>query len=173
MAKTKQLVFIVDDDSAHNEMLRKFLLDKFKMEILSFASAEDALRNMHLNPTFVVLDYYLDRTNTGASSGLDVLKQIRQTHPDTFVIVLSSHDKIDVAVDTMKYGAYDYVVKSPSGFMQVENNLNHINTLMRNRRTIKSYRTAVLVLTVLLLVTAGVIFALIQSGVFAGSDGSL
>jgi two-component system, OmpR family, response regulator len=169
MAKTKKRVFIIDDDPSHNDMLKKFLLDKFDVEVMSFTNGEDALRNINLNPSFVVLDYYLDRLNSGNVSGLDVLKQIRQMNPDAQIIMLSTQDKIEVAVDTMKYGAHDYVVKNPAGFLRIENMMNHINRTLHDKKTVKAYRTATLILGGIILILILLAVFLQQSGIIGES----
>jgi len=166
MARTKHRIFIVDDDAAHNDMLRKFLLEKFDFEIMSFGSGEDALRNMTLEPAFVALDYYLNRSAGGNAVGPDVLRQIRQTHPETFVILMSDQDKIDVAADAAKYGAFDYVVKYPSGFLRMENTFNHLLRLLRDRATIKAWRRSALILAGVFLLLAFLAVVLVETGVF-------
>lgn len=165
MAKANKQLFIIDDDATHNDMLRQFLLDKFDVDIMSFTSGDDALRNIKMQPTYVLVDYYLDRINTGTSKGVDVLKQVRQMYPDTFVIVMSAQDKIEVTVDTLKYGAFDCVVKSPSGFLRIENNLNHINQVIRHRKTIKGYRNAALIFGGLLVLLIALIILFQQNGI--------
>lgn len=164
MAKTKK-IFIVDDDPTHNDMLKSYLLDKFNVEVMAFTNGEDAVRNLHLNPEFVILDYYLDRNNSNAMNGIEVLKKIKQQNPHTYVLMLSGQDKIEVAVDTMKYGAFDYVVKNPTGFIRVENSLNNLHKALRDKYLIKAYRTSTyLLLGVIILIIAAAII-LKQTGI--------
>jgi DNA-binding NtrC family response regulator len=54
-------------------------------------------------------------------NGLDILKAIKAKSPQTEVVMWSGQDKIEVAVNTMKYGAFDYIVKSESAFHRSEN----------------------------------------------------
>ncbi len=145
MAKTKK-IFIIDDDPTHNDMLKAYLLEKFNVEVLAFTNGEDALRNLHLKPEFLILDYYLDRNNNNALNGIDILKRIKNTNPDCYVLMLSGQDKIEVAVDTMKYGAFDYIVKNPTGFIRVENSLNNLYKTLRDKYLIKAYRTSTFIL---------------------------
>lgn len=163
MARSKYRLFIVDDDAANAEMLRKFIEEKFSYQVLSFTNGDDALRNMNLIPTFVLLDYDLDRAGAESTNGLDVLTRIRRTHPKAYVIVLSRQDKLDVATNTTKLGAFDYVVKNPAVFLRVENSLRHIDRMLRDKATIRRYQTAALILTALLLVAGLTVMLLLQN----------
>ncbi len=164
MAKTKK-IFIVDDDPTHNDMLKAYLLDKFNVEVMAFTNGEDAVRNLHLNPEFVILDFYLDRSNSDAMNGIDVLKKIKEQSPNTYVLMLSGQDKIEVAVETMKYGAFDYVVKNPTGFIRVENSLNNIHKTLRDKYLIKAYRTSTYILLGVILVIVITAIILKQTGI--------
>lgn len=146
MAKKFKKIFLVDDDPNHNEMLKTFLLDKFNLDVTTFSTAEDAINNIHQKPEFVILDFNLDRVKKGAMDGIEALKKIKEMNPDIFVIMLSGQDKIEVAVDTMKYGAFDYVVKNPTGFLRVENILNNIHKNLRDRYLAKAYKMSTIIL---------------------------
>jgi two-component system OmpR family response regulator len=73
---------------------------------------------------------------------VDVLKKIKELSPTTEVIMLSGQDKIEVAVDSMKYGAYDYVIKGETAFTRIENVFNKINELQGHLLELKSMRAA-------------------------------
>ena len=111
MATDKRYVFLVDDEPIQNEMLKDYLNERFLYDIMTFESGEDMLKNMHLNPEIVVLDYHLSAHIPNAKNGVEILKTVKEQYPTVQVIMLSGQDKINVAVDSMKYGAYDYVIK--------------------------------------------------------------
>jgi len=54
--------------------------------------------------------------------------------------MLSGQDKLEVAVDSMKYGAYDYVIKGETAFSRTENILNNINELRGLKQSNKTYK---------------------------------
>jgi DNA-binding NtrC family response regulator len=143
MATGNHTLLLIDDDKHHNEMLASYLKQKYRLSIHSFSTGEEAMAKMdELNPSFIILDYYLDKENREAKNGLEILKMIKEKYPDMYVIMLSGQDKIEVAVDIMKYGAYDYVIKNPSGFMRVENVLKNINHNLYLKSMAKTYRFA-------------------------------
>lgn len=143
-------VFLVDDDSFQNELLKDHLSEHFTYEFKTFDNGEDALKEMNLNPEVVILDYHLNNDNPLAKNGLDVLKEIKQASPSTDVIMISGQDKIEVAVDTMKYGAFDYVVKGPSAFTRTENILNNISEIHQMRIINQGYRNTILMLSIVI-----------------------
>lgn len=125
----QRYVFIVDDEPIQNEMLKDFLTERYLYTINVYENGEAALKDMHLRPEIVVLDYHLSGSNRDAMDGVHVLKAIKETSPETQVIMLSGQDKIEVAIDTMKYGAFDYVVKGESAFSRVENIINNASEI--------------------------------------------
>jgi DNA-binding NtrC family response regulator len=56
----------------------------------------------------VTVDYVLPDMN-----GESVLRQIKDVNPDIEVIIISEQEKIDTAVELLRMGAYDYIVKTP------------------------------------------------------------
>lgn len=141
-------LFLVDDEPIQNEMLKDFLKERFLYKIKVFETGEDALQHMHEHPEIVVLDYHLSSNNPKAKNGVEVLKLIKDNNPDTQVIILSGQDKIDVAVDSVKYGAYDYVVKGETAFSRIENIINNISEMHKFRMINKAYKNTIVFLSV-------------------------
>lgn len=141
MAATKlKKIFLVDDDVAQTALMQAHLESKYKLDIHVFNTGEECLQHLSENPDYIVLDYNLDRVNKGAMNGIDVLKKIKEQLPNVFVIFLSGQDKIEIAVDTIKFGAYDYVIKNASGMLRVENILKNIHHNMRLVQQAKMYK---------------------------------
>ena len=128
-AQSTRYIFLVDDEPIQNEMLKDYIADRFQYKIKTYDSGETALKDMHLNPEIVVLDFHLNAHLANAQNGVEVLKKIKEQHPAVQVVMLSGQDKLDVAVDSMKHGAYDYVIKGETAFSRMENILNNINEL--------------------------------------------
>jgi DNA-binding NarL/FixJ family response regulator len=129
------------------------------MKLYQYATGEEALANMNLNPEIVILDYHLMSNNKTAENGVEILKKIKEANATTQVIMLSGQDKIAVAVECMKYGAYDYVVKSESAFMRIENIFNNIGEHMKTAHQLKIYKLGFRVLIAILV--AIIVFAVL------------
>ncbi len=138
--QSKRYIFLVDDEPIQNEMLKDYISERFLYQIKTFESGESALKEMHLDPEVVVLDFHLNSHLADAQNGVEVLKKIKEAKPQTQVIMLSGQDKLEVAIDSMKYGAYDYVVKGETAFSRTENILNNINELSSVRAANDNYK---------------------------------
>jgi two-component system OmpR family response regulator len=117
MNKTK--IFLVDDDEIFLKSLEIEFLTQGDFEIFSFTSGESCLVNLSIGPDIVILDYHLDGINPLAINGLQTLDRIKEINANLPVIILSSQDKIDVAVNCMHHKAFDYVVKSETAFLRL------------------------------------------------------
>ena len=99
---------------------------------------------MHKNPDIVLLDYMLE----GELNGLQVLKKIKSTNPDTEVIMMSAQEKLEVAVNSLKHGAYDYIVKNDSAMNRMSSLIGRIcklNKLIEENKQVKKIRTFILI----------------------------
>jgi two-component system, OmpR family, response regulator len=135
-------VFLVDDDKMYLSSLKYDLLQKFKssINVAQFTTGEACLKNMPSQPDIVVLDYYLhDDDHPEAMDGMEVLKKIKATWKQTTVIILSGQDKLQIALEAIKNGAYEYVAKSESAFVRMENVLNNIIEKIESTKESKTY----------------------------------
>ncbi len=172
MADNKQRkVFLVDDDGSHSQMLKDHLASKLNVSITSFSTGEDCLNNLDQQPSVVVLDYYLDGEKKGAQSGLEILKQIKSRNPQVEVIMLSGQDKIEVAVETMKNGAFDYVIKNPSAFLRTQNVILNIFKNFKLQENLNAYKLAVIFLSVAIVAIIAIAIILVATGVAAKYPG--
>ena len=100
-------IFVVEDNEWYNRLLVHNLSLNPDYEIDSYTTGKDCLANLHKAPDVITLDYRLPDTE-----GLDLLKKIKAENEEIQVILISGQDDIEVVVDLLKYGAYDYIVKS-------------------------------------------------------------
>jgi len=120
MNNNKIKLFLVDDDAVFLKLLEIEFKEQADFDIETFATGELCLENLSHNPDVIVLDYYLDGVDRDAINGIDTLDKIKAFNPDIPVIMLSSQDKIDVAINCMHHKASDYVVKSETAFMRLK-----------------------------------------------------
>jgi two-component system OmpR family response regulator len=136
-------VFLVDDDNMFLSSLKNTLSSEFKssIDIAMFNNGEECLRSINGKPDIVILDYYLsDDSHPDAMDGMKVLKQIKKNAGrDIMVIMLSGQDKLQVAIDSIKNGAYEYVAKSESTFVRLQNIIRNAIDTMRSNRENKTY----------------------------------
>lgn len=99
-------IFIVEDNRLYAEVLRKQLVDN-QYEVFLFQTGQGCIDSLDLKPDIVTLDFSLPDL-----SGHEVLKTIKSKVPQAQVIVISAQESINTAIELMKEGAYDYIVKS-------------------------------------------------------------
>ena len=106
--------FIVDDDVFCSRFYEQNLRNQRFTDVTCYANGIDCLNNLHLNPDIIFLDHNMEEL-----SGFEVLKKIKRVNPNIYVVMVSGQDNIKTAVDALKYGAFDYVIKD----QQVNDNM--------------------------------------------------
>lgn len=133
-------VFVVDDNPLQLEMIKDHFKNKTHLDIHSLSTGEECLNRLEENPEIIVLDYQLDNVNRDAANGLEILKEIKNRKPETDVVMLSGQERIEVAVNSMREGAFDYVIKNESAFLRLEYVINRIldrAAIIKNRDAMK------------------------------------
>ena len=163
-------IFIVDDDPMQAMMLQDYL-SKYSTFIISvFNSGEECLKNLNKEPHIVFLDYNFDKAGKNAMDGIEILKEIKAARPETEVVMISGQDKIEVAVNTIKYGAFDYIVKSESAFHRSENVIFNIIKRLKLQGEAR-YKKLTLLFAVCLATFIIVVIVLYKMGYIAKSPG--
>lgn len=119
-SENKIKIFLVDDDALFLKSLEIEFLQHADFTIETYATGELCIQNLANNPDVIILDYQLDGIQKNAMNGIETLDKIKDFNPDFPVVMLSSQDKIDVAINCMHHKAFDYVVKSETAFMRLQ-----------------------------------------------------
>lgn len=153
-ADTSLKIDIIDDDPAMCEMVKDMLTKKFPgSDMTIYLTGEDALKDIAAAPDIVILDYQLDTVRADAMNGIQVLTKLREGYPELPVIFLSSQDRMEVAANTIKYGAHDYIVKNETAFQKLEiavKNIAGMKKLKHSHGFQKAMSTTVWILLLLL-----------------------
>ena len=123
--ENKIKLFLVDDDALFLKSLEIDFMEHADFteegyEIETYATGELCMENLSHEPDIIILDYHLDGIDKTAMNGLETLDKIKAFNQDIPVIMLSSQDKIEVAINCMHHKAFDYVVKSETAFMRLQ-----------------------------------------------------
>jgi len=151
------LIFIVDDDPAFTSLSKNELQNMNYTNLRIFSNGEDCLKELKAKPDIVLLDYAL---NNGMN-GLEVLKKITMMMPHTTVIMLTAYDKLEIAVDSIKSGAYDYVIKSETAFERISNLIRKIirqNELRIANEQLEFGKKLVIIILLLVLIGTSLIY---------------
>ncbi|SMC22409.1 Response regulator receiver domain-containing protein [Desulfacinum hydrothermale DSM 13146] len=103
----KERILVVDDEPDLLRLLTRTLPRDLDCDVLTASSGEQAMQRLRAEPVDLVL---LDMKMPGMD-GLDVLDRIRAEHPWLTVIMMTAHGCIELAVQAMRQGAYDFLTK--------------------------------------------------------------
>ncbi len=125
-------VLVVDDDTAHRTMLRT-LVGGWGYDIGDADDGEAAIAAVRAQPfDLVLMDIRMVRV-----SGIEALERIKTINPAIPIVLMTAYASVEMAVDALKKGAYDYLIK-PLDFdklrLTLERALEHIRLKAENRR---------------------------------------
>ncbi len=168
----KALIYIVDDEPLQRELLADHLGNMPAYEIHSFGTGEECLAALKVRiPTIVFLDYNLDSQVKDAMDGTEILQEIKSIAPAVEVVMISGQDRIEVAVNSMKHGAFDYIVKGEGAFVRAEKTVFNIYRFHKLTGTASRYRTLMLLFGIGMLLMILLVIYLETNGLISNIPG--
>jgi DNA-binding NtrC family response regulator len=137
--KNKIKLFLVDDDVVFLKLLEIDFLQEADFQVETYSTGESCVKHLQHNPEVIVLDYHLDGIDKNAMNGLETLDKIKKYNPAIPVIMLSSQDKIEVAINCMHHRAVDYVVKSETAFLRLKKIISIILSYQKMEKELNWY----------------------------------
>ena len=131
MNAEKIKLFLIDDDTVFLKSLEIQFLCHDTFTIETYTTGESCLENLSRDPDVIILDYHLDGIVKNAMNGIQTLDKIKEFNPDIPVVMLSSQDNIEAAINCMHHRAFDYVVKNDNGFARLK---KIISTIFRFKK---------------------------------------
>ena len=101
------VIFVVEDNLMYQNLIAKEL-ESVSRNIHFYTNGEACLGELDKAPSVIVMDYNLD----GKLNGLDTLQQVRNTHPDVYVILFSSQKGLNTKEAFRRYGSFDFLEKN-------------------------------------------------------------
>ena len=102
-------ITIVDDDHFVSEMYNHHLKNEGYKNVSVCNDGTELLAQLTSNPEIIFLDYQMDNIN-----GFDLLQKIKRFDPNIIVVMVSGQGDMNIAIDSLKYGAFDYIIKGKS-----------------------------------------------------------
>jgi len=124
-------IAIIDDDPGFSFMLKDYLYTSGQFNAELFSTGEEFLKDYHQkNNCKIILDF--DFQN--GLNGLGILQKIKDINPSAIVIMVSSQDDLETAIETIRKGAIDYFLKTnKTVFANIYCSLKKIYEMERNR----------------------------------------
>ena len=102
----KSTILIIDDDTSLRRVL-EYNLQEAGYAVGTAASGEEGLSLFdEVSPALVITDMKMP-----GMDGMQVLKAVKERSPEALVIMITAFGTVDIAVEAMKAGAYDYITK--------------------------------------------------------------
>jgi len=101
-----QRILVVDDEADVAYSFQRVLAEE-PVEVVGVTSGLEGLKRLKKEPYDLVL---LD-VRIGTEHGIEIFRQIRKEHPKQLVIVMTAHGTAQTAIEAMKLGAFDYILK--------------------------------------------------------------
>lgn len=117
-------IFIVDDDLFCLNIYEQHLHNMGYFDISLFESGTSCLNNLTKQPDIIFLDHGMDALN-----GEEVLKKIKRSNPNIYVVFISGKEDLETAVNSLRYGAFDYIVKGQNDGKRIEQVLERIHQI--------------------------------------------
>ena len=137
--ENKIKLFLIDDDAVFLKSLEIEFLHHGDFDIETFGTGELCVANLYKKPDVIILDFHLDGIDKTAINGIETLDRIKEFDNEIPVIMLSSQDKIEVAVNCMHHKAFDYVVKSETAFVRLQKTIETILKFQKIEKELNWY----------------------------------
>lgn len=130
-------IFLVEDDPFFGEMLKYHLSLNPDYDIQLFSTAKDCLSNLYLNPDVICLDFGLPDI-----TGDILFKRLSEINPRLPLIIISGQENIEVAINFLKSGAHDYIVKNEHTKELLWNSLIRLNEKLSLKNEVEELKEA-------------------------------
>lgn len=158
----KLTAFVVEDNIQYAEMICYVLNQTGLYQAYPFYSVNSCLQELNNQPDLVVLDYHLN-TSPDKKNGDQILAYIQKEKLKSSVVLLSGQDKISIAVNAIKEGVYDYIVKNDYAIAKITLAAQHVakmnHLIAENAKLGRKVRRDKLNAVLLLLALSGLFMA--------------
>ncbi|WP_372932018.1 response regulator [Mariniphaga sediminis] len=153
MQRTKNpLIFIVQDSVVYKDLIVGYLKQKKLTNLKTFKSGEECLKAVHQKPDIIVLDYSFE-----GITGLELMKKVQLDHPEIDFVFLSGQNNVEVAVNIMKMGASDYIVKNENAPEVLLHSIEYLINTTRSQKVKKGFQIGVVGFFIMLFLTIMII----------------
>jgi DNA-binding NtrC family response regulator len=123
---TIKSAFLLDDDPFCLEMYERHLVNLGIKEVKIFMDSQEFINQLIEEPDVVILDHSM-----APFTGLEVLNKIRRYNPDIPVVYLSAQKDMKTAIDALKFGAFDYIIKDDNDLDNLSDVIGRVDNYLK------------------------------------------
>jgi DNA-binding NtrC family response regulator len=128
-------LFVVDDDKHYSRLLSYRLEKNDAYQVSVFTSGEELIEHLDEDPHLILLDIMMP-----GIGGMHALKEVVKRKPHAHVVMVSAQGAIDVAVEAMKMGAYDYITKGHDDLVKLDTVVRNVAERVSMERELETLR---------------------------------
>ena len=128
-------IYVVDDDRHYARMLSFRLEKNVDHDVHVFSRGEEMLEQLSGEPDMILLDIMMP-----GIGGMETLRQLKEGHPEIPVVMISAQGVIDVAVEAMQAGAYDYIAKGQDELVKLDAVVKNVREKVDMERELNNLR---------------------------------
>ncbi|VAW21108.1 hypothetical protein MNBD_BACTEROID01-2348 [hydrothermal vent metagenome] len=149
------LIFVVIESKIYNNLVVGFLKSKKYRNIMSFTSGAECINNIHLKPDIIISSYAMEDMN-----GLEIMKLAKEKDPEVDFFFLSAQNNVDVAVNLVKRGAYDYIVKDDKALDRLAKSIENAINVTKSVKVQQGFKIGVIGFFIILFIIILIILSL-------------
>ena len=157
-------IFIVEDNEVFTLALKANIETSFTNQPVNlqlYETGEACIQKLkEEKPQVVILDYHLNSKFPEAVDGIKVLDWIKKANIETYVIMLTRDDNIDIALQSFKHGASDYIVKTDTQFRKIIFSLFNLYRMIEAKSDAKRYKYMAIGLSLFIALLVGIIITI-------------
>lgn len=139
MHKTRNpLIFLIEDSVVYKDLIVGYLKSKKFANLNIYKNGDECMKDMHLKPDLIILDY-----SSQGKTGLELMSQIQNEYPEVDFIFLSAQNNVEIAVQIMKIGAADYIIKNERAPHNLVKSIEHIVSSTKRKKAAKGFKVGV------------------------------
>lgn len=119
-------VFLLDSDPLCLAIYEGHLIKMGVKQVTLFDDSQDFINHIIDEPDLVIIDHSMTPFN-----GLEVLNKIRRYNPDIPVVYLSGQQDMKTAIDALKNGAFDYIIKDENDLESLNEVVNRVDNYLK------------------------------------------
>jgi len=114
-------IFLVDDDAFSLAIYEQRIKGLGYQNVTAFTSGTDCLNSLIEKPQVIFLDHAMAPIN-----GFELLKKIKRFDPNIYVVMVSGQEDMQQALDALRFGAFDYLIKGQNESEKMQSVLDRI-----------------------------------------------
>ena len=124
-------IFIVDDDLMTSNIYGQHLQNLGYTDVTIFDNGQDCLNALIEEPSIILLDHQMENL-----TGMEVLQKVKRFDPNIYVVFISGQEDMATAVEALKMGAFDYIIKGDNDIRSIEKvliKIKNVNEMLNKK----------------------------------------